>query len=167
VLELARLLIDRLPLTVITNFLPVINLYSREPQTRLIATAGEYASAYESFVGQSVVDAAASLQSDVFFMSATAVSQGNCYHPAEDAAAVKRSFMASAAQKVLLFDNTKLSRRALHLQAHLTDFDAVIVDDGLSADQERMLRDSVPSLIVADTSDIDVKAVTPRKKKSS
>lgn len=130
-LALAALLPQRAPLTVITNFVPVIQLLAGSPGIDLIALGGAYYPAYDAFLGMRTVDGIGSLHADVLFMSTTAVTRGHCYHQSQETVAVKRALMQACDRRVLLVDHTKLRRRGLFRLAPLTDFDRVLVDDGI------------------------------------
>jgi DeoR/GlpR family transcriptional regulator of sugar metabolism len=148
-LAVARLLPGRAPLTVITNFLVIINELTREPGVDLIALGGAYYPAYDAFLGLRTADAIRSLRGDVLFMSTTAVTNGYCYHQSQETVAVKRALMDSVDRRVLLIDHTKLSMSGLHQLAPLTAFDLVIVDSGTSPDDLAELKSRGVPLQVA------------------
>lgn len=127
-LAVAGLLPSRGPLTVISNFLAVVNLLAGESTVDLIALGGAYYPAYDAFLGMRTTEAIRSLHADVLFMSTTAITHGHCYHQSQETVAVKRALMESADQRVLLVDHSKFTKRGLHRLAPLTDFDLVIVD---------------------------------------
>lgn len=127
-LAVAGLLPARGPLTVISNFLAVVNLLSGEASVDLISLGGAYYPAYDAFLGMRTTEAIRSLHADVLFMSTTAITNGHCYHQSQETVAVKRALMESADQRVLLIDHSKFAKRGLHRLAPLTDFDLVIVD---------------------------------------
>ena len=137
------------PMTVVTNFLPAINELATDPRVRLNAIGGEYVPDFSSFVGPQAVRALGNVHYDVLFASVPAISRGLCFHPSDAAAELKRAFMASAELSVLLIDHTKVTRRAMHRICNLEDFDAVVVDDGLSPDGIQELEDSGANVIVA------------------
>ena len=148
-LHVLPLLITHMPLTVVTNFLPAINELSAEPRVRLNAIGGDFVPEFSSFVGPQSVRALRDMHYDVLFMSVPAVSRGMCFHPSSPAADIKRAFMESAELRVLLLDHTKLARRAIHRICDLTDFDAVVVDDGADAQELDRLADSGVNIVVA------------------
>ncbi|MCB0890422.1 MAG: DeoR/GlpR transcriptional regulator, partial [Propionibacteriaceae bacterium] len=82
----------------------------------------------EAMLGQNTTDVIAGIRADYCLMSASGISDLQCFHPYEDCVQVKRAMMASSAESILLLDHTKLNRRALHTFASMTDFDQVIVD---------------------------------------
>lgn len=126
---LARLLGERLPLTVVTNYLEVAREVQEDRDIRLLVTGGEYLVWADAFFGPMTVAAIKAMRADAVFMSASAIIDGNVYHPTEAPAEVKRAMLASAQLKVLFADHTKFNRSALHQVAPLADFDVLIVDD--------------------------------------
>jgi DeoR/GlpR family transcriptional regulator of sugar metabolism len=127
-LELAKLLEDAGPLTVITNFLETIKLLSGVPGLRLLALGGEYYPTHDSFLGVPCVEAIESLRVDLLFASTSAVSGKYAYHQEQEIVLVKRAMIKVAQRSVLMVDHTKLGRAALHRLAPLRDFDLVLTD---------------------------------------
>jgi DeoR/GlpR family transcriptional regulator of sugar metabolism len=148
-LRLARLLPTVAPLTVISNFLPLINELAGEPGIDVISLGGVYYPAYEAFLGLQTAEFCSALRADVLFMSTTAVSHGACYHQSPDTVMVKRALMASATRRVLLIDHTKFAKQAIHRLAPLTDFDLVLIDRGTDPRDVEVLRDQGVSVHVA------------------
>ena len=127
-IPLARLLAAKAPLTVVTNYQPVLQVLAAEAQVRLISTGGEYLPWADAFMGPTAVRTIAQMSADAVFMSASAIDQGRCFHPEAGPAEVKQAMLGSARLKVLCADHTKFSRTALHQVAALSDFDVVITD---------------------------------------
>jgi DeoR/GlpR family transcriptional regulator of sugar metabolism len=138
-LALARRLVGITPLTVVTNFLEVMNLLARERDIRLMALGGDYDPLHDSFLGVSCVDAIESFRVDLCFVSTSAVSAGFAYHQEQHIVSVKRAMLAAASRNILLLDHTKLGRVALHRVAPLEAFERVVVDDGADAEALREL----------------------------
>jgi DeoR/GlpR family transcriptional regulator of sugar metabolism len=141
-LALARLLPGRVPLTVITNSLSVMQELRSVRDIKLIVLGGDYWPRHEAFCGLACEAAVSALRADVLFMSTTAISGGVAYQPDQDMAIAKRAMIAAAARRVLLVDHTKFGRVALHRLAPLTDFDLVLTDDGISEGGLRQLREA-------------------------
>ncbi|MGA4846780.1 DeoR/GlpR family DNA-binding transcription regulator [Streptomyces sp. G5(2025)] len=139
-LHLTRLLTERTPLTVITNSLPAITALAKEPGISLIALGGSYFPAYDAFMGLHTADSVEAFRADVLFMSTTAVTRGRCYHTSPETVQVKRAMMAAATRRVLLADHTKFARDGLYALAPLSDFDLLVVDDGLAAEEVGAIR---------------------------
>ncbi|MEV0395003.1 MULTISPECIES: DeoR/GlpR family DNA-binding transcription regulator [Polymorphospora] len=128
-LELARLLEESTPLTVVTNFLETIKLLSGIRGIRLLALGGEYYPTHDSFLGVPCIEAIDALRVDLLFASTSAVSRGVTYHQEQEIVLVKRAMLRSAQRRVLMVDHTKLGRVALHQVAPLSDWDLVLTDD--------------------------------------
>jgi DeoR/GlpR family transcriptional regulator of sugar metabolism len=141
-LALARLLPGRIPLTVITNSLSVMQELRTVRDIKLIVLGGDYWPRHEAFCGLACEAAVSALRADVLFMSTTAISGGVAYQPDQDMAIAKRAMIAAAARRVLLVDHTKFGRVALHRLAPLTDFDLVITDYGIGEVGLRQLREA-------------------------
>jgi DeoR/GlpR family transcriptional regulator of sugar metabolism len=148
-LALARMLPSLAPLTVITNYLATIQILHDAPNIRLIALGGEYFPSHDSFLGIVCEDAIASLRADIFFMSTSAVSHGIAYHQEQEVVAVKRTMLKVATRSILLVDHSKLGKTALHHLAPLSDFDLVVVDDGIDAAGLRALEDAKVAFAIA------------------
>jgi DeoR/GlpR family transcriptional regulator of sugar metabolism len=127
-LPLAELLGERGPLTLITNYQPVARAVEGKEGIRLILTGGEYHAWADAFMGSMAVAAIQSLRADAVVMSASAIIDTQCFHPAEEPAEIKRAMLAASSLKILYVDHTKFTRTALHLVAPVSDFDLVIVD---------------------------------------
>ncbi|MER5387870.1 DeoR/GlpR family DNA-binding transcription regulator [Saccharopolyspora sp. NPDC002686] len=138
------------PLTVVTNFLSVINLLSGEPGLHLIGLGGDYQPSYDAFLGLHTAKLARTMRSDVLFMSTTAVVDGHCLHRSQETIQVKRALMETTGKRVLLLDHSKFDRRAVHELAPLTEFDLVIVDAGTPAPLLDELRAAGVALEVAE-----------------
>lgn len=126
---LARLLLQRAPATVITNFLTVMRELSGKPGIRLIGLGGTYYDWSDGFMGAMTVEAIRGLRADILVMSTSAITNLVCYHQSQDTITFKRAMMDAAAFKLLYVDHTKFTRRALHALVPVSAFDRVIVDD--------------------------------------
>lgn len=116
------------PLTVITNYLPLMNEVVGQKGITLLGLCGQYHDWAGAFLGGMTNDALARIRADVVVMSTSAVVDGTCFHQTRETVDTKRAMLGAAATRVLLVDHTKFDRRALHALAPLTDFDHVIID---------------------------------------
>jgi DeoR/GlpR family transcriptional regulator of sugar metabolism len=146
---LARLLRQRAPLTVVTNFLSVANELLNEPFITLNLLGGQYYSWCNATLGGITVDAIRMLRVDILIMSASAIIDYTCFHHSQETHLVKRAMFESAAQRILYIDHTKFQRRALIGLAPLSDFDAVIVDSLTPLEHVSRLRDRGTRVLVA------------------
>jgi DeoR/GlpR family transcriptional regulator of sugar metabolism len=140
VLGLVPYLLEHPPITIATNFLPVIAEVGDAPGVELHVIGGQYYARQEACLGLQAHDAIARLHADLFFMSTTALTDGKCLHRSEATVLVKRAFMANATRSVLLVDHAKFGRPAPHLLCAVEDFDLVITDDRIDGEDLELLR---------------------------
>jgi len=148
-LLLAGLLLQRQPLTVITNFQRVIDKLVGHPGIALIATGGQYYQWCEAYMGTVALAGLSTLKADIAFLSSPAITGGVCYHQHHDAVQVKRAMFDAARRRILYFDHSKLNKRALHAHHKVSDFDAVIVDSRIDPVDLTRLEDTGVEIIVA------------------
>jgi DeoR/GlpR family transcriptional regulator of sugar metabolism len=148
-LHLARLLPEKLPLTVITNFQRVADLLIDNPGIQTIMTGGQFYRWCDAYMGTIALNAVHSLRADIVFMSSPAVTNGVCYHQHHDAVLLKQAMIESAEHKVLYLDHTKFKMRALHAHLKISDFDTVIVDSETAPENITQIEDTGVRLIVA------------------
>ncbi|GAA4208269.1 DeoR/GlpR family DNA-binding transcription regulator [Actinocatenispora rupis] len=149
-LALAELAVDIDPLTVVTNFAPIVQLMMGRKNIRLIALGGEYNELHDSFVGSPCVESARALRADLGFYSFAGVSDGGVYHQEQEIVTTKRALLTVTARRVLLVDHTKLGRTALHRVGELADFERVVTDAGADEAALRDLADHDVRTTVAD-----------------
>lgn len=148
-LHLAKLLLEKQPLTVISNFTRVIDALKGHPGIALISPGGQYYHWNESTMGSVTLNGLRSLRADILFMSSPAVTNGVCYHQHHDAVLVKQAMFESSNKRVLYLDHTKFTNRALHAHLKISDFDVVIVDSHTRPEHIAQVQESGAQLIVA------------------
>lgn len=140
-LALAPHLAAAAPITVVTNFLPVLGLLGDQPGVEVVLLGGRFHPLQEACLGLHTTEAIQRLHADVLFMSTTAVYGGACYHRSESTVMVKRAFMQCAARTVLLVDHAKFGRPAPHLLSPVSSFDLVITDPGTDPEELQRLHE--------------------------
>jgi DeoR/GlpR family transcriptional regulator of sugar metabolism len=151
VLQLARMLPSKTPLTVITNVLTIMNELHGTRGISLVALGGNYYNWCSAFMGRMTNEAIAKLRGDVFVMSTAAITDDTCFFQTPETVDTKRAMFDAAATRILLTDRTKFEKRALHALAHLTEFDVVIVDAATPAtDIDRMRAQGIHVVVAAD-----------------
>lgn len=127
-LALAKLLGEVTPLTVATNYLRAIELLKDVEDLRLICIGGDYSPTHDSFLGMPCLEAVERITVDATFVSTSAMNAELTFHQEPEIVMVKRAMLASAQNRVLLMDSSKMPRTALHRLAPLTDYHRLIVD---------------------------------------
>jgi DeoR/GlpR family transcriptional regulator of sugar metabolism len=149
----ALALVERLPevgpLTVVTNYLPALQLLKDVPDVRLIGLGGDYSRTHDSFGGIACTESVASMAVDAAFVSTSSMTGSMTYHQEQDIVLVKRAMIDAAGRTVLLMDSSKAPRRALHQVRPLEVFDALVTDDGVSDDLLLELREHTRVTVAA------------------
>ncbi len=130
VLQMAAHLPTRVPITAITNSLVLMNALKDIRDVTLLALGGQFHSWCNAFIGRMTTGEIAGLRADTVFLSFAAITDDMVFHQSPEMVATKRAMVDSSARRILLADHTKFERRALHAMGPLSDFDAVIVDEG-------------------------------------
>lgn len=148
-LQVARLLPGKAPLTVITNFVMILNELSEVRGIELVSLGGRYLPFLAAYGGEVCQASLAAVRADILFVSTSAVSKCVALHQDERTMRGKRAMMDSSDRGVLLMDHTKFGKVAFHKLAHLRDFDLVVVDSGIDKAHLDELREcSVPFEVV-------------------
>lgn len=147
--NLAKLLPQSQPLTVITNFQKTIDTLVKYPGIALISLGGQHYQWSNAFMGALTVSAIQSLRADAFFMSTPSIIDDVCFHQRNDVILIKRAMFNAAEKRYLLVDHSKFEKRALHANIALSEFDAVIVDSKTPDFHIERLREKGVVVIVA------------------
>ncbi|QCT20422.1 DeoR/GlpR transcriptional regulator [Jejubacter calystegiae] len=149
VLQLARYLPAKAPLTVITNSLTLMNSLKDARDITLLGLGGQYHNWCNAYMGQMTRSAIAGLRADCFFVSMSAIMDGQVFHQSAETVETKRAMFDAAERRILLADHTKFERRALYSFARLTEFDAVIVNQGIAIPALRRMQEEGVKVEVA------------------
>ena len=151
---LGEMLLQKRPLTLITNNAAIIDRMKNENGITLIALGGIYSAKFNAFLGVVTEEALSRLRADIAFLSTPAVSGKLAYHMDDNVVRTKRAMIASAVKSCLLVSRRRIGHTALHVMADLTDFDAVITDQAPDADiLEQFNRDGI-ALTIASNQDM-------------
>lgn len=122
-------LLERLPLTVITNCVSLINALARQEGITLISLGGCYDPISDAFFGIVCEASVGCLRADLGIFSTAAVHGASAYLRDQDIARAKLAMMAASDRSVIAFDQSKFGKSALNLFTPLTAFDDVFVPD--------------------------------------
>ncbi|WP_040796083.1 DeoR/GlpR family DNA-binding transcription regulator [Nocardia higoensis] len=129
------------PLTLITNFVPVISRVAQWEEVRLMVLGGEYDARHASMHGIGCADAARRVRADIGFFSFAGIDEHGVYHQEQAVSASKTAMLGAATRRIVLADSSKIGRTALHWLAPLDDFEQLITDNEAPADIVDALRD--------------------------
>lgn len=148
--EMAGLLPAKVPLTVITNSLVLINDLKDINDLNLICLGGQFYNWCNAFMGHITINEIRRMRADTVFMSLSAIIDDIVFHQSPDTVETKRAMFECAERRVLLADHTKFERRALHRFAALEEFDAVIVDEDIPIAHLSRMRAKGIKVVVAE-----------------
>ncbi|WP_420963274.1 DeoR/GlpR family DNA-binding transcription regulator [Brucella sp. IR073] len=147
--QMTALLPSKVPLTVITNSLILINELKGIRDLNLISLGGQFYNWCNAFMGHITINEVRRLRADTVFLSLAAIIDDSAFHQSPETIETKRAMFESAAKRILLADHTKFERRALHRFAALEEFDAVIVDEDTPIEHLSRMRSKGINVVVA------------------
>ncbi len=127
VLGLARLLPQKAPLTVLTNYRDAIDVLVDAEDIRVIAIGGTYSKTHNSFVGAPHLTGLDSYAVDIVFQSTSTMGGNMTYHQEEGLVLMKRAMLNAGSRKVLMMDSSKVGRTSLHQFVPVHAFTDIIV----------------------------------------
>ncbi len=139
VAAIVPLLLEKRPLTVLTNALPLMTALGELEELTVISVGGTYDRIARAFFGRVTEDAISSLWIDLVIMSASAVRNCTTYYFNADIARTKQAFLDIADRKVAIIDSSKFEKSGLHKFVHLNAFDQVLLAGDLPGEAARLL----------------------------
>jgi DeoR family fructose operon transcriptional repressor len=146
--ELARLLLGR-NLQVITNSLPIANLFVGNEATDLVMIGGYVHSKTGVSLGPFAIEMLKDLNCQKAFLSVSGLHQEGLYNSNLLIVETERAMMQSAEQVIVLADHAKFGRKSLSKLCELSEAGTIIVDDGISMDWQKRVREAEVDLQVA------------------
>lgn len=143
-------------LTIVTNSLPVADVFARpdradEPYTQTVVLTGGVRTPADALVGPVAVASLEHLHCDIVFLGVRGIdltaglTTSNLLE-----AETNRALVAAGARAVVLADHTKWGAVGLTTIVDLNEIDLVVTDAGLAADAAESLRQHVAELWVAE-----------------
>lgn len=148
--RLAQRLADVENLTVVTNSIPVADVFARSPRTdRSVILTGGILTRSDALVGPLAVTAIRSLNVDQAFLGVHGMSAATGYtSPNFLEAETDRALMEAARQRILLADHTKWDVVGLATICPLSAVHVLITDGGLDREAVAVLKGEIGELIV-------------------
>jgi DeoR family fructose operon transcriptional repressor len=150
--ELAKLLVHRHGITVVTNSVKVLSILADTPEINLIGVGGAVYGGAWSFVGSLAEAALRRFHSDLAFLGITSLSLDHGLTEINYFEADIKALIIHQSQRVaLLADSGKFEKVSPISVAPLDEIDVIITDDLLSPELEEAYRRSGCELILANT----------------
>ncbi|MBI2806919.1 MAG: DeoR/GlpR transcriptional regulator [Planctomycetes bacterium] len=147
-LELAKLLIGR-PLQIVTNSLPIANLFASSRETDLVMLGGYVYPRTGVALGPLTIRMLEDIHVNQAIMGVGGITEKGLFNSNLLLVETERAMMRSADELVILADHTKIGRIALTYLGQLADADTLIVDRGISTGQRELIHKADVRLIVS------------------
>ncbi|MFO0817963.1 MAG: DeoR/GlpR family DNA-binding transcription regulator [Pirellulales bacterium] len=151
VYELARLLVGR-PLQIVTNSLPVANLFTSSDSADLVMIGGYVHTRTGVSVGPYAEHMLAELTARRAVLSVAGVTERGFFNSNLLLVETERAMMRAADEVVVVADSTKFGRTSLARLCELSDIDTLVVDQGLDTKWLDCLHQAGVRVVVANES---------------
>jgi len=148
--ELAQLLVGR-PLQVVTNSLPVANLFTSSDNADLIFVGGYVHAKTGVSLGPYANQMLATLNVRRAVISVAGINERGCYNSNLLLVETERAMMTSAEEVIVVADSTKLGHRSLSQLCELKDIDVLVTDNEISSDWRDRLAAAEVNLVLAES----------------
>src|SRR5256885_9240339 len=128
------------PLQLVTNSLPIANLFLNDEHVELILTGGLMYPRYGVLLGPTAESTLATIHTKTLFLSVAGIHQGSLYNQNLLLVQTERRMMEQAQQVVLLVDAEKFGQQALARLGDLSEIDILVTDAGLSPEHQQQIR---------------------------
>lgn len=155
VLQLARRLrLNPMPLTAVTNGLPVAQELLGVPELKVLIVGGELRPENASMVGPHAEAQLDRMQFDQLFMGAGAVGEDLTIYTKDLAeASLNARMLARSRQRIILADASKFGRIATYVVGTFSNLTHVITDSALPTRWRQQIKNTGVELIVAQNSE--------------
>lgn len=149
--EIAKNLIGRSGLTVITNALNIALMLGAEPGIEVIVTGGEFKPPTLSLTGQKAAIFFEDIHVDKLFLATAGISlRSGLTYPSLSDIVVKKAMIEAADVTYLVADSTKIGKNAFASLGALSLINYIITDPGIDESHLQLFRDNEIELIIAE-----------------
>lgn len=148
VYHVAKYLEDKSP-QIVTNSLPVANLYSAAGRVELVLSGGVIYPRLGVLVGPLAVEAFSKIHADVAVMSAGGITLEGLTNSHGLLIDIQLAMIRAAAKVIFCLDHTKFGRRSVSPLCDLEQIDTIVTDSKAPADLVAQLRAKGIEVIVA------------------
>lgn len=113
---------------IITNSLPVANLFASNPRVEVLVTGGVIYPRLGVLVGPLAVQAFSNLHADVAIMSSGGITADGITNSHGLLIDIQRAMIAAAQRVIFCLDHTKFERRSVSFLCPLDDVDVIVTD---------------------------------------
>jgi DeoR/GlpR family transcriptional regulator of sugar metabolism len=146
--EVARLLVGR-PLQIVTNSLPVANLFASNANTDLVMLGGYIYPRTGVSLGPYANEMLSHLNVRKTVLSVAGINDRGFYNSNLLLVETERAMMRAADEVIVVADSTKFDRQSLAHLAPLGDAQYLVVDDGIAKEWQAKAKQAGVKLLVA------------------
>lgn len=147
--ELARQLVGR-PLQVVTNSLPVANLFAASDKTDVVFLGGQVHHRTGITLGPHAVEMLRGIRVQKAILSVAGIDRRGYYNSNLLLVETERAMMKCADQTIVVADSGKFGRSSLVQLCDLNQIQQIVVDSELTLDWRTTLADAGVSVLLAD-----------------
>jgi DeoR/GlpR family transcriptional regulator of sugar metabolism len=149
--EIAKNLVERNHLTVITNSLNIALLLGVNPGINLILTGGEFKAPTLSLTGQKAADFFTDINVDKLFLATAGISlKSGLTYPSISDLVVKKAMIDVAEQVFLVADSTKIGKSAFASLGALSLIHYLITDNKITEKDKKLFLENEIEFIIAE-----------------
>jgi len=149
--EIAKNLIGRSGLTIITNALNIAMMLGAEPGIEVIVTGGEFKPPTLSLTGQKAASFFEDIHVDKLFLATAGISlRSGLTYPSISDIVVKKAMIEAADVTYLVADSTKIGKNSLASLGALSLIDYIITDPFIDPNHMQLFRDHEIELIIGE-----------------
>src|SRR3954470_18886198 len=137
------------PFQLVTNSLPIANLFLNDEHVELILTGGLMYPRYGVLLGPTAEHTLSTIHTKTLFLSVAGVHNGAMYNQNLLLVQSERRMMEQAQEVVLLADSSKFGQQALSRLGDLGEVDTVVTDSGISDEHRAEIESAGCRLVVA------------------
>ncbi len=134
---------------IITNSLPVANLFSGSSRHEIQLSGGVVYPRLGALVGPHAVDSFVRMHADVAVLSGSGIAEAGVYNSHALVVDIQRAMIASAARVIFCLDRTKFGRLSTFFLADFSAVDIVVTDAPAPEPLASVLRDRGVEVVVA------------------
>lgn len=146
--QVAKHLADKSP-QIVTNSLPVANLYSSAGKVELVLSGGVIYPRLGVLVGPLAVEAFSKLHADVAVMSSGGITMDGITNSHGLLIDIQLAMMRAAARVIFCLDHTKFGRRSVSQLCDLTKVHTIVTDSQAPAELVAQLRAKGIEVVIA------------------
>jgi len=133
----------------VTNSLPIANLFLNDEHVELILTGGLMYPRYGVLLGPTAEHILSTIHTKTLFLSVAGIHNGGLYNQNLLLVQSERRMMEQAQEVILLVDSTKFGQQALARLGELSEVDTVVTDANVTDQHRASINDAGCQLIIA------------------